>query len=73
MYRGHVSAQEEWFLNDDPRWLFSFLNICAVLGLDPGYIRLGLKRWQQQPPAELRRKNLRRRAIPARQPLKAAA
>ena len=36
---------EEWFATDDPRWPFSFVNICDVLGLEPEYLRLGLKRW----------------------------
>lgn len=38
---------EEWFFADDYHWPFSFVNICAVLGLEPEYIRLGLKRWRQ--------------------------
>ena len=38
---------EEWFATDDPRWPFSFVNICAVLGLEPEYLRLGLKRWRE--------------------------
>lgn len=36
---------EEWFAADDTDWPFSFVNICAVLGLEPDYIRRGLKRW----------------------------
>ena len=36
---------EEWFAADDADWPFSFVNICAVLGLEPDYIRRGLKRW----------------------------
>lgn len=39
---------EEWFAADDPRWPFSFVNICDVLGLDPEYLRLGLKRWGER-------------------------
>ncbi len=50
---------EEWFFNDDPRWPFSFTNICAVLGLDPGYIRSGLLRWRQHPPTQVRRERWR--------------
>lgn len=42
---------EEWLLNDDQHWPFSFLNICHVLGIDPGYIRRGLKQWRQNQPA----------------------
>jgi hypothetical protein len=38
---------EEWILADDPTWLCSFLNICHVLGIDPDYIRTGLRRWRE--------------------------
>lgn len=33
---------EDWILEEDSDWLFSFENICAFLGLDPNYIRHGL-------------------------------
>ena len=33
---------ENWILEEDGDWLFSFENICAVWGLDPNYIRHGL-------------------------------
>jgi hypothetical protein len=36
---------EEWIMQDDPTWLCSFVNICHVLGLDPDYLRRGLRRW----------------------------
>lgn len=62
---------EEWFFSNDHHWPFSFVNICAVLGLDPEYVRLGLKRWRQRPPTEPQKK--RRRIGAARQPLKIAA
>ena len=62
---------EEWFFTDDDHWPFSFVNICAVLGLDPEYIRMGLKRWRQRPPTGPQKK--RRRVGTARQPLKIAA
>ncbi len=39
---------EEWFAAADPRWPFSFVNICAVLGLEPEYLRLGLKQWRER-------------------------
>ena len=39
---------EEWILNDDSRWIFSFASICGVLDLDPDYIRKGLKLMRQQ-------------------------
>ena len=62
---------EEWFFADEHHWPFSFVNICAVLGLDPEYIRTGLKRWRQRPPTGPQKK--RRRGGTARQPLKIAA
>jgi hypothetical protein len=36
---------EEWFMNDDASWIFSFVSICSILDLEPGYFRLGIKRW----------------------------
>jgi len=36
---------EAWFLSDDASWPFSFLSICAVLGLEPGHIRREVKQW----------------------------
>jgi len=39
---------EEWLFKDDERWPFSFLNICNVLGIDPGYIRRGLQKLRQE-------------------------
>ncbi|MCS6926068.1 MAG: hypothetical protein NZ578_09225 [Candidatus Binatia bacterium] len=37
---------EDWIMQDDPTWLCSFVSICHILGLDPGYVRLGLRRWR---------------------------
>jgi hypothetical protein len=62
---------EEWLFSDDDRWPFSFVNICRALGLEPEYLRRGLKQWRQRPPAEPRRKQ--RRTIPPRWPLRVAA
>jgi len=39
---------EAWFFADDEHWPFAFVNLCAVLGLDPGYVRRGLTRWRLQ-------------------------
>jgi hypothetical protein len=36
---------QEWVMSDDATWLCSFLNICHVLGIDPDYVRMGLRRW----------------------------
>jgi len=63
---------EAWFFADDDHWPFAFVNICAVLGLDPAYIRLGLARWRPDPPAQPQ-KQKKQRAIPRQWPLKTAA
>jgi len=38
---------ESWILSDDSDWVFSFSNCCAVLGIEPGYLRKGLLAWRQ--------------------------
>ncbi len=63
---------EEWFFSEDHRWPFSFVNICSVLGLDPGYIRLGLLHWRQQPPSQLRKERWRT-VVSKRRSIKGAA
>lgn len=62
---------EAWFFSDNTSWLFSFVNICGVLNLDPEYIRLGLTRWRQQYSAEPQK--IRQRTMLARRPLRVAA
>ena len=46
---------EEWFLSDDRSWLFAFVNVCEILGLQPDFIRQGLLTWKTRqltmPPA----------------------
>jgi hypothetical protein len=39
---------EEWILAKDGDWIFSFENICEVLGFNPDYVRQGLLRWKEQ-------------------------
>jgi hypothetical protein len=43
---------EKWLFSDDDRWPFSFVNVCRALGLEPAYLRQGLRRWCQRPAAE---------------------
>ena len=38
---------EEWILADDKSYLYSFENICELLGFDAGYLRQGLRRWKE--------------------------
>jgi hypothetical protein len=37
---------EEWVLDGNDDWLFSFANVCDTLGFDPDYIRRGLLAWK---------------------------
>ena len=38
---------ENWILDNDREWLFSFINICQTLAIDPQYLRHGLLHWKQ--------------------------
>jgi hypothetical protein len=45
---------EDWLFGDDREWPLSFLNVCDLLGLEPGYLRKGLSQWKlKSPGAEL--------------------
>ena len=37
---------EYWLMEEKDNRLFSFVSICEVLGLDPQYIRHGLREWK---------------------------
>ena len=37
----------EWIEEEEGDWLFSFENICEMLGFDPQYVRDGLIRWKE--------------------------
>ena len=39
-----LSHVEEWFASEDTEWMFSFVAICDALGLEPTYLRAGLRR-----------------------------
>jgi len=43
---------EDWILEENSDWLFSFENIYEVLGFNPGYVRQGLLRWKEMKLAE---------------------
>jgi hypothetical protein len=38
---------EDWILEKNSDWFFSFENICEILELDPDYIRQGLICWKE--------------------------
>ena len=48
--KGKILFQEaeEWILAQDSDWLFSFDNLCEMLGFEPSYLRDGLIRWKAQ-------------------------
>jgi hypothetical protein len=37
---------EEWVLDTNSDWLFSFGNVCETLGFNPEYLRQGLAQWK---------------------------
>jgi hypothetical protein len=40
---------EEWIMHQGSDWLFDFDNVCALLGLDPQYLRRGLRQLKLAP------------------------
>ena len=47
---------ERWIMENDPTWLCSFVSICHVLELEPGYLRARLQRWRTTPLASALRR-----------------
>jgi hypothetical protein len=58
VYRKQVGARDRkrrmlfedaqtWIESDDKSWIFSYENICEVLGIDADYLRKGLRRWKK--------------------------
>ena len=54
---------ERWIFSDEDSWPFSFVNICAVLGLDVGYVRRGLQSWRGSPAVQLTTKRVRKNGV----------
>jgi hypothetical protein len=50
--RQHFADAETWIVDTDSEWIFSFVNCCEVLGIEPGYLRQRLLRRKR---AKLRR------------------
>lgn len=46
---------EEWILEENSDWLFSFETVCEVLDFNPDYVRKGLIRWKERRLGERRR------------------
>lgn len=46
--RRFFNEAEAWFEVRDADWPFAFENVCEALGLEPSFIRLGLRRWHDR-------------------------
>ena len=61
-----LDEAREWLFTDGEEHIFSFNSVCSSLGLDPGYIRRGLKRWEEHARAATRKKQRGSAAAPER-------
>jgi hypothetical protein len=52
---------EQWIMRDQENWVFSFRNVCVVLGVDPDYIRRRVLEDKARQPAGARRRYKHRR------------
>lgn len=43
---------EQWLLGGGNEWIFAFNTVCELLGLDPDYVRRGLRESAPRPAAE---------------------
>ena len=50
--KGIFLEAEDWILEENSDRLFSFENICEVLGFNPKYVRKGLLLWKEMELAE---------------------
>jgi len=39
---------QEWIFQDDPKWPFSFVNICDAVGMNAQCLRKGLSQWTKK-------------------------
>jgi len=60
-----LDEAREWLFTDSFEHVFSFNSVCSSLGIDPGYIRRGLKRWEHTR-AATRKKQRASQAAPER-------
>jgi hypothetical protein len=63
--RGKRSFQEaeDWILEKNSDWLFSFHSICEALELNPDYLRQGLLRWKADKIDVIRKPSVERRKV----------
>jgi hypothetical protein len=58
---------DRWIMGGDNQWVFSFKNVCELLGLDPDYIRRGVRAAAVTNPVgrKLRQRHRARRGVAA--------
>jgi len=64
--RALLDEAREWLFTDGFEHVFSFNSVCSSLGLDPGYLRRGLKRWEEHARAATRKKQRVSQSAPER-------
>jgi hypothetical protein len=47
--RERFRETEQWIMEEGDDWLFSFRNVCELLGLDPQFIRRGVRELNAKP------------------------
>lgn len=63
--RDRFLEAEQWIMHEGDDWIFSFNNVCELLGLDPKYVRQGIQEWRDKVMAQenpRRHQGLRRQA-----------
>ena len=53
---------EQWLCGDSGDGPFSFETVCETLGIEPGFLRAGLKEWRQQQSTGVSTRRLARRS-----------
>jgi hypothetical protein len=64
--RQEFAEVRSWIFSDADDGVFSFRAVCDALAVDPGAIRKGLTRWQENGFAGGRRQTIRRSTLPAK-------
>ena len=64
--RQEFAEVRSWIFSDADDGVFSFRAVCDALAADPGAIRKGLTRWQENGFACGRRRTIRRSTLPAK-------
>ena len=57
---------DQWFLENDEKWDFSFVNLCQILDLEPTCIRAALEMWRHRaskPQDDVRFRTVQRKTV----------